>query len=146
MRLCGPGARIKGFTLIELMIVVAIIGILAAIALPAYSDYIKRGRIVDAAAKLSEMRPKMEQLFQDRRSYAAGCTAGTIAPPPVDTAYFTFACTTAADSYSITATGVNAMAGFSYTVNQAGARSSTVPANWGGGNTTCWIMSKNGSC
>ena len=55
----------RGFTLIELMITVAIIAILAAVALPAYSTYVTRARITDAVKGLSEMRLKMEQYFQD---------------------------------------------------------------------------------
>ncbi|HTS84956.1 MAG TPA: prepilin-type N-terminal cleavage/methylation domain-containing protein, partial [Usitatibacter sp.] len=58
----------RGFTLIEVMIVVAIIAILAAIAVPSYQDYVTRGRIIEATGGLGDARNKMEQYFQDNRS------------------------------------------------------------------------------
>ena len=70
----------RGFTLVELLVVVAIVGILAAIAVPQYGDYVLRGKIAEASATLSQHRVKMEQFFQDNRTYAAACTtAGSIA-------------------------------------------------------------------
>lgn len=139
--------RTKGFTLIELMIVIAIIAILAAIALPAYTDYVKRARVVDAVAKLADMRVKLEQLFQDRRSYADACTSGTVAPIPADTAYFQFSCPTkTASEYQVVATGIGQMDGFVYKVSQDGTKQSTVPSNWGGGSTSCWVLNKSGGC
>ena len=53
--------RAEGFTLLELMIAVAIVAILAAIALPSYSDYIKRAKLVEAQNALADFRVKMEQ-------------------------------------------------------------------------------------
>ena len=82
--------RSRGFTLIELMIAVAIIAILAAIAIPAYTDYIRRGRITEAFATLSGMRVKMEQYFQDNRTYAAPASPATIAPLPATTTNFNY--------------------------------------------------------
>jgi len=129
------------------MIVVAIIAILAAVAIPAYSDYVKRGRISDAVSKLADMQVKLEQLFQDRRSYADACTAGTVAPQPSNTPYFQFTCPTkTASQYKITATGINQMDGFVYSVLQDGSKQSSVPASWGSGSSTCWVQSKGGTC
>ncbi len=70
--------RPRGFTLIELMITVAIVAILAAIALPSYRDYILRGQVVDATNGLAGMRADMERFFQDNRTYA---TTGTFTTP-----------------------------------------------------------------
>lgn len=136
-----------GFTLIEAMITVAIIGILAAIAIPAYTDYIIRGKIVDGIAPLSNMQVRMEQYFQDNRTYAGACVGTTVAPLPT-APNFTFACSgLSGTAYVVTATGINSMASFVYTVNQAGARQTTgLPTGWTGTNNTCWVLKKSGAC
>ncbi|MCP3852652.1 MAG: prepilin-type N-terminal cleavage/methylation domain-containing protein [Gammaproteobacteria bacterium] len=59
----------KGFTLIEIMIVVAVVAILAAIAVPSYSDYVLRAKRVDAANKLMDIANRQQQYFLDNRSY-----------------------------------------------------------------------------
>ncbi|MFZ2296646.1 MAG: type IV pilin protein, partial [Aquabacterium sp.] len=105
----------QGFTLIEVMITVAIIGILSAIALPAYTDYITRGRIPEATSNLAAKQVRMEQWFQDSRSYrATGGTACYIgATDNTSSKSFTFTCSSgSATAYTITATGTGAMAGF----------------------------------
>ena len=64
----------KGFTLIELMIVVAIIGILAAIALPAYQDYTKRAKMSEVILAASACRTTVSEVYQSGNS-ASGPTA-----------------------------------------------------------------------
>ncbi|MDD5242208.1 MAG: type IV pilin protein [Sulfuricella sp.] len=140
----------SGFTLVELMIVVAIVGILASIAVPSYKDYVTRGKLSEASTQLATMRVKLEQYFQDNRTYVGACAAGTVAPLPAgsDATYFTYACTLAASTFTVTATGVAAQGtgDFVYTIDQDNAKATTgVPAGWTG-NDTCWVTKKGGSC
>ena len=142
--------RNNGFTLVELLIVVAIIGIIAAIAVPQYSDYITRSKLAEATATLSETRVKLEQYFQDNRTYVGACAAGTVAPLPTGR-YFTYTCPTlTATTFVVQATGVagEGMTGFTFTINQANTRATTAtPATWGSNtSTTCWISKKSGGC
>lgn len=127
----------KGFTLIELMIVVVIVAILASIGIPAYSDYVTRGKLVEGTSALSDGRVKMEQFFQDNRTYAGG-------PCPAATTNFTYVCgNLTATTYTITATGTGGLSAFSYTIDQNNTKTSATP--WGNG-ATCWIMKKGDTC
>lgn len=142
-----------GFTLIELMIVVAVVAILAAIALPAYNDYITRGKITEATSTLADMRVKLEQYYQDNRTYVGACAAGTTAPLPAGLKYFAVTCPTlTATAFTVQADGVAGMGGFVYTVDQNNTKATTITAGspaanagWTG-NATCWVIRKGGSC
>lgn len=121
-----------GFTLIEALVVVAIFGILASVAIPNYSRYVTRGNLVEAGNALSEYRVRLEQFYQDNRSYA---NAGACGPAlPAGLANFTVACVIGAggQAFTATATGAGNTAGFVYTINQANVRATTaIPASWG---------------
>lgn len=142
-------AKQSGFTLIELMIVVAIVAILASVALPSYQNYLKRGRIPEATTQLAAKRVKMEQAFQDSRSYE-DASAGD----PDSTEFFDFSAvddggadTRTAAAYTLYARGKGSMAGFTFTINQAGAKSSSVTGHKGWqGNPNCWIIRTGGTC
>jgi type IV pilus assembly protein PilE len=145
--------RTAGFTLIELMIAVAIIAILASIAVPLYTDYVTRSKIVDATTKLGDVRTQMEKCFMDQRTYAnyANCSvnnavAGYNADPAANFR-ITWPPTVTATTYLLTATGVatRGMSGFTFTVNQANAKTSSGPSGKYT-NAGCWAIRKDGTC
>jgi len=145
------GRLARGFTLIEVMIVVAIIGILAAVAIPAYNDYVRRGQVAEAFSFLSDYRTKMEQYYQDHRSYGSGgkCATDTGAASwntfPKTVKFFSFDCSTSNSDqeYSVKATGVDGAAvGNEYTINQNGDRATAKFKNHSA-TATCWLTNSS---
>jgi type IV pilus assembly protein PilE len=154
--------RQRGFTLIELLITMVVLAILAAVALPSYTDYVRRGKVAEATANLLAMRTKMEQWFQDNRAYPGACVtgapgAGQIQIPALQ--HFTLSCVFPnATSYTVTATGGVAggdqsMVGINYTVDQANVRTTTIvsgstmaQAGYTAGTVNCWVSKKPAQC
>ena len=146
---CSRGNPALGFTMIEVMIVTAIVAILAAIALPNYSDYVKRGKIIEATSGLSDMRTRYEQFFLDNRTYVGACAQfGATVQATVKA--FTLSCTAgeSATAYAATATGnsTEGMSGFAYSINQQNQKTSTITASGWSGNANCLGIRRDGSC
>lgn len=140
-----------GFTLIELMITVAIVGILAMVALPSYRDYILRGQLTDASNGLATIRAQMERHFQDNRSYATVGTFTTPCAAAVATRTFNLfvvSCsgTPTATAFTLQAVGSGNVSGFTYTITQADVRATTAaPTGW----NTCatgWMVKRGQVC
>lgn len=70
--------RQRGFTLIELMVAVAIIGVLAALAYPSYTEHVRKGRRADAQAALMELAQQLERHYTLHNSYAAATLASAV--------------------------------------------------------------------
>lgn len=134
----------NGFTLIELMVTVAVVGILASIAFPAYQDYLIRSQVTEASSQLHSLQVKLEQFYQDNRTYSGACQTNTIAPVPSGLKYFTISCALQPDSYVLTATGINN--GFAFTITEKNIKETTsAPADWTK-TSGCWIWKRNGEC
>lgn len=143
-----------GFTLIELMIVVVVMGVLAAIAIPLYGDAVMRSKIIGATSGMGDIRTQMEKYFMDNRSYLNGAACGA-APAVVafnadPSRNFDMACPgPTATTYTIRATGIGARGtgGFIYTINEQNAKATVgVHPGWAGAGSTCWVLRKDGSC
>jgi type IV pilus assembly protein PilE len=138
-----------GFTLVELMVVVVVISILSAVAIPAYKDYVIRAKITQAISWLSSRQVGMEQCYQDNRTYENCAVCATTVLAKDATVDFTFDCGTPAETtFTLTATGQGAMDGFGFTVNQSDAKSTaSVPPDWQAPNpNSCWVTRKGGKC
>ena len=146
--------RDAGFTLIELMIAVALVAILASIAMPSYQAYARRGQLAEAFTTLADMRVKMEQHYQDNKFYgtaANNTTCPTLSGHtafPVTNKYFTLSCSAGAapsQTYTLTATGTGGLTtGYDYTVNQVGTKGTTLFAG-NSSSAACWLT-KSTTC
>jgi type IV pilus assembly protein PilE len=153
--------RNRGFTLIELMIVVAVVAILSAIAIPAYTGYVTRSKLTEAFSNLSSMSVALQQYYQDNRTYADVTSASTPDPWPCATAnlptgkYFSFTCTVSATTptlFTLTATATDPAltsgGAMTYTIDQDGTKATAnVPTGWSKPSpNTCWARDEAGDC
>lgn len=131
----------SGFTLIELMIVIVIVGVLVAIALPAYQDYVRKSRRAEAIALMLDLQLTQEKYRANNISYASSLSAMGVSASyvanQVNSSYYTVSTTSSTNNtYTITATAVgNQVKDKQYgtdcstlTINQSNTKS---PAN-------CW--------
>lgn len=133
-----------GYTLIEVMVAVAIVAIVSAVAVPAYTSYVKRGRLTEAFTGLGAGHSAAEQFWANNRTYAGFDAASSF---PKAGPNFTFALSNAtASAYTLTATGKDTMAGFVYTIDQSGNRTTVSTGDGMGTSTTCWVDKSGGKC
>ena len=104
--------RSRGFTLIELMIVVAVIAILAAIAFPSFNEQVRKGRRSEALAEAGRVQLAMERWRADNPSYASNVLNAATYPAATNSSYYTFALSNqAATTYTLVATAQGGQAG-----------------------------------
>lgn len=140
----------------ELMVVVVVVAVLAAIAVPSYSGYLARGKLVEATAGLADWRVKMEQYYQDNRNYgtsASDCPPATVVPRPASK-YFQFSCNwepgNSPQSFRVTATsvsgqGLGAAGDFMFTLDHTNTKA-TVKFYGETKNAPCWLIKKGDAC
>ena len=127
--------RRRGFTLIELMIVIAVVAVLAALAYPSYSEYIERGRRKDATAVALEAQQFAERFFTENRTYVGANTAMPTSfsksPREGTKVWYNISLTgTAANAYTVTIApnSWSPKACGTMTINQLGTRTASIPA------------------
>jgi len=136
----------KGFTLIELMVTVAIVAIIAVIALPSFRGQILKSHRTDAKVTLSETAQRLERCYTEFNTYLYNATSAPGCPRTADLAnkskYYSFSLAVAASglTYTVTATATGGQLDDSkcktFSLKQTGEEASTNASN--AASTTCW--------
>ncbi len=130
-----------GFTLVEIMIVVAIVGILAAIAVPSYTRYVQKSRRADAIAGLSQTQTILERCYAQNFSYSAACTGLPNSPFNSPGQFYSLTLSNmSATTFTLTAAPVGAQVAdktcASMTLDQVGQK--TALDTGGAAQSECW--------
>jgi prepilin-type N-terminal cleavage/methylation domain-containing protein len=155
-------SRQRGFTLIEIMIVVAIVTILAAVAIPQYREYVVRGELSDMTTQLSIAQSQMENHFNLNRTYNdSGAFVSPCTTPPTPSTKFALNCVqipavaavppapATPASYRFEAVGATTglLKDFTMTIDGAGQkRTTSVPTGWGTTPANCWLVRRGQVC
>ena len=132
-------AKSQGFTVIEILVAVLIIGILAGIAMPQYTEHVLKGKLAEGMSLLSDLQIRQEQYYQDNRTYANGMT-----PRAAGQVFTSTSCAyRGGDTQTYTCTATASSIGYTYTVTESGAKTTTPPS---GTTVNCWLRSGGGTC
>lgn len=145
-----------GFSLAELLVTLAIVALLAGLAIPAYSTYIKSAKLKEPPALLTHTAAQLEKTFLDFRSYAR-CDDGASGDAckcnvtPASTASFAVNCKMRGDGYLLTASNVTLFGlgdggSYVYTLDHLGRRATTYFAGKEIADTPCWVITEGTKC
>lgn len=131
----------SGFTLMSVLVAMLIVAILTTLGVMSYRQIVTRSSLKVGQAALLQQAQDLEQFAQDHDTYVGGCAQ------PVAADGWQLSCSgLAVGSYTVRATGQGAAAGFVFTLDQTGARTtSAAPSGWPT-STACWIIDSSGNC
>lgn len=134
-------AKNRGFTLVELLVAMVILGVLAAIAYPSYLDYLHRSRRADALSTLTQYQMILERCYAQNFSYAAACASLPAFPQTSPQNFYTISLTgLTANGYTLTAVPQGVQATDTtcarISINQANVK--TASDSGAGAQSKCW--------